>query len=288
MDYAGFLKAVERGQTPPVALLHGPDPFLLEDAVTRVTRALFPDGLDPSLLRETFDTKDAGAESIVRSALTLPWGSTRRLVVVKGLEGIGAKQGEALAAYLRSPNPSTVLLLLAAQSLASSHWLMNAMPTACIVPVPPPAGRQLVGWLRSRARTDGFELDEDAAGLLVELSGNDLAFEDGIRLRDGDDLESSPVGEGVDHGGRDDIFDGRLLGEILEDRDGDGLHVRRQVPANRVAATAGEQAEQDGSHARRPTTSHCRRPLAWAHVSPASRCSRGGRGPRPPSRPGAR
>jgi len=174
VDYAGFLKVVERGQTPPVALLHGPELFLLEDAVTRVARALFRDGLDLSLLRETFDAKDAGAESIVRSALTLPWGSTRRLVVVKGLEGIGAKQGEALAAYLRSPNPSTVLLLLAAQSLASSHWLMNAMPAACVVPVPPPTGRQLVGWLRSRAGMDGLELDEDAAGLLVELSGNDL------------------------------------------------------------------------------------------------------------------
>ncbi len=151
MDYAGFLKVVERGQTPPVALLHGPELFLLEDAVTRVARALFPDGLDLSLLRETFDAKDAGAESIVRSALTLPWGSTRRLVVVKGLEGIGAKQGEALAAYLRSPNPSTVLLLLAAQSLASSHWLMNAMPAACVVPVPPPTGRQLRRAVRQRS-----------------------------------------------------------------------------------------------------------------------------------------
>jgi len=213
VDYAGFLKAAERGQAPPVVLLHGPEPLLLEDAVTRVTRALFPEAMqgepqdvagpgprrprranlaDLSLLRETFDTREAGAEHIVESALMLPWASTRRLVVVRGAEGLGAKQGEALAAYLRSPNPSTVLLMLAAQSLASSHWLMNAVPGTCIVPVPPPTGRQLIGWLSNRARAEGLELDEEAAGLLVELSGNDL-----IQLRG--EVEKAALAGGPDN-----------------------------------------------------------------------------------------
>lgn len=174
MDYAGFLKAVERGQLPSVVLLHGTESLLLEDAVAGVARALYPGVADLRLLRETFDAKDAGAESIVQSAQTLPWGAATRLVVVKGVEGLGAKAGEALAAYLRSPNPSTVLLLLAAQSLPSSHWLVNAVPAPCIVPVSPPTGRQLTGWLTSRARADGCELDEDAADLLVELGGDDL------------------------------------------------------------------------------------------------------------------
>ena len=42
------------------------------------------------------------------------------------------------------------------------------------MPVLAPAGRQLVGWLVARARTDGFELGESAASLLAELSGGDL------------------------------------------------------------------------------------------------------------------
>lgn len=174
MDYASFVKAADRGQTPPVTLLHGGEPFLIEDAVARVTRPLFPAGADLSLLRETFDARDAGAESIVQSALVLPWSGDRRLVIAKGVEGLAAKPGEPLAAYVRSPNPFTVLLLLAAQSLPASHWLMSVVPTACIVLALPPAGRQLVAWLTARARSDGFELAEDAADLLVELSGNDL------------------------------------------------------------------------------------------------------------------
>jgi DNA polymerase-3 subunit delta len=175
VDYAGFLKTVERGQIPPVVLLHGTELLLLEDAVAGVTRALFTEGTDVSLLRETFDAKDADPESVVRSALVLPWGSTRRLVVAKGIEALSAKQGEPMAAYVREPNPSTVLLIVAVQALSGSHWLTQAVSAAATVSVQAPIGRQLIAWLHARARTDGFELDEDAAQLLVELSGNDLA-----------------------------------------------------------------------------------------------------------------
>jgi len=174
VDHASFLKAVERGQVPPVALLHGPEPFLLEDTVALVTRALFPDPVELDLQRETLDAKEVGADAIVGAALLLPWTGSRRLVVVKGADGIAARQAEPLAAYIRSPNPSTVLLLVAPQLLGPSHWLMNAVPGPQIVPVPPPAAGQLVGWLRGRARSEGFELAEDAAQLLVELSGSDL------------------------------------------------------------------------------------------------------------------
>lgn len=175
MDYAGFLRAVDAGQAPPVALLHGPEPFLLDDAVARFSRALFPDPSALSLSREVFEAREAGAEAIVQSALMLPWTGSRRLVVVRGVGGLSAKQGEPLAAYLKSPNPSTVLLLLAAAALEGSHWLLKALPPAAIVSALPPVGRQLVSWLSARAQADGFDLGEEAAMLLVELSGDDLA-----------------------------------------------------------------------------------------------------------------
>jgi DNA polymerase-3 subunit delta len=189
VDYASFLRAVERGQAPAVALLHGPEPFLIEDAVARITRALFPDvapgeaeagraapaaAPDLALLRETFDARDADVESVVASALMLPWTSARRLVVVKGVEALAAKRSEPLIAFLRAPNPSTVLLLLAGQLLIPSHWLLGALPSAAVVPVVAPVGSHLVAWLRDRARADGIGLDEAAATLLVDLSGSDL------------------------------------------------------------------------------------------------------------------
>jgi DNA polymerase-3 subunit delta len=174
VDYGGLLRAAAAGRTPPVVLLHGAEPVLLEDAVAAVSRALFPDPGAAALSREVLDAKEAGAETIVRSALTLPFLGGRRLVIVRGVDALAAKPGEPLAAYAGAPNPSTVLLLLAGAELAPGHWLIRAVPAAAVVALPRPTGRALVGWLRTRAVSEGYELGEDAAALLVELVGEDL------------------------------------------------------------------------------------------------------------------
>ncbi|HET7874092.1 MAG TPA: DNA polymerase III subunit delta [Methylomirabilota bacterium] len=174
MDYATFLRAADAGQMPPVALLHGAEPFLLEEAVARATRGLFPGQTDPVLAREVLEARDVGADAIVQAALTLPWTGARRLVVARGVQQLPAKQAEPLVAYARFPNPSTALLLLADQVLEASHWCLKALPPAAVVAATPPSGPQLVSWLVSRAHGDGLELSEEAAALLVELCGDDL------------------------------------------------------------------------------------------------------------------
>jgi len=175
VQYAAWLQGLTRGQVAPVVLLHGPEPFLIEEALAGLTRVVCS---DPGLLamsREVLEAREAGAEGIVRAAETLPWGTPRRLVVARGVETLGAKQAEPLVEYLRAPNPATVLALAVSQSLASSHWLRSAVPAAAAVEIPELAGRALAGWLRSRASAEGLELADDAAQLLIAMVGDDPA-----------------------------------------------------------------------------------------------------------------
>ncbi len=175
MQYAAWLQGLTRGQVAPVVLLHGPEPFLIEEALAGLTRVVCS---DPGLLamsREVLEAREAGAEGIVRAAETLPWGTPRRLVVARGVEALGAKQAEPLVEYLRAPNPATVLALAVSQPLASSHWLRSAVPAAAAVEIPELAGRALAGWLRSRASAEGLELADDAAQLLIAMVGDDPA-----------------------------------------------------------------------------------------------------------------
>lgn len=174
MDYAGFLRDVERGRVPPIVLLHGGEPRLLDEALAKITGALFS---DPSLLalnREVFDGAETAGEDVVRSALTLPLLAAARLVVVKDAQALPAKTGDALVEYCRDPSPYARLVFLASEPLAPSHWLLKALPPASVVEVRGLAGRALVSWLQARAREEGADLTEGAAQLLVRWAGEDL------------------------------------------------------------------------------------------------------------------
>ncbi len=196
MQYGSWLRAAEAGRVAPVTLLHGAEPFLIDEAIGRVTRALIPDAAELVMSRDVLEAREAGPEGIVRAAQTFPWGAARRVVVARGVEALGPKQAEPLVEYLGQPNPTTALLLPVPQPLASSHWLLKAVAAAAapaagkpgsgepasgepasfsIVEVPRLSGRSLFGWLRAHAASGGLELAEDAAQLLVTFVGEEPA-----------------------------------------------------------------------------------------------------------------
>jgi DNA polymerase-3 subunit delta len=183
VEYTTFLQAADRGQPPALALLHGTDEQLLDDGLELVARALFADASERALGREVLDGDAVSVETVVRSAMTLPFMTRRRLVVVRRAQALSAKGGEALAAYARDPNPATCLLLLADESLAASrerradHWLLATLPPAAVVALPLRRGRALEDWLRQRAAAEGLTVSDEAARLLVQWVG-----EDGARL----------------------------------------------------------------------------------------------------------
>lgn len=175
MDYAGFLREVRGDHLPPVALLHGPEPRLLDEALGHVSRALFPDPAVLPLNREVLDADETTVETVVRSALTLPCLATWRLVVVKRAQALAAKGATTLADYLEHPNPSARLVFLSSEPLPAAHWLVKALPPAAVIPVPRLTGRSLISWLQDAARAEGYELTEAAAQLLARWTGEDLS-----------------------------------------------------------------------------------------------------------------
>ena len=180
MDYAAFLQAAGRGQPPPVALLHGPDPQLLDDALAAATRGLFREPGEAALGREIFEGAEVSVDDVVRAASTLPFMSAMRLVAVRRCQALSAKGADTLAAYARDPNPSTALLLLADESLSASrdrrdHWLLGSVPAGSAVSLAMRDGRSAEAWLRQRAATEGLTVSEEAARLLVQWVGDDGA-----------------------------------------------------------------------------------------------------------------
>lgn len=111
----------------PVHLVHGDDPILRADAV----RALIAELLgadDPSLALEEFTlaakgggegeaTEETDTGSMVAAALlsaaTPPFGTDRRVIVIREVGALVSADVAALARYLEDPMPTTVLVLVA-------------------------------------------------------------------------------------------------------------------------------------------------------------------------------
>ncbi len=212
MDYVALLREIERHAPPPVALLHGNDALLADDAVRLLSRVLFPDPAMAALDREVLDARETTADAIVRSAETFPFVSPRRLVVARNVDALPAKGADRLVAYLAGPSATTCLLLLASEALGtdrsrqSEHWLLRAVPADAVVGLAPLRGAALERSLRQRAQIDGLEVTDEAARLLIDLVGEDL---------------------------------GRLLGEAHKSALAGGPENRR-VGASQVAAVVGE------------------------------------------------
>src|SRR5688572_9136741 len=136
------MQAAGGGRPPALALLHGGDAQLLDDALAAATRGLVPDTTQVALGREVLEGAEVTGDTVVRAASTLPFMTAMRLVAVRRAQALPPKSAEALAAYGRDPNPSTALLLLADEPLGASrhrrtdHWLLQAMPAAVVVTLP--------------------------------------------------------------------------------------------------------------------------------------------------------
>ncbi|MCJ7653087.1 MAG: DNA polymerase III subunit delta [Actinobacteria bacterium] len=95
-----------------VYLLYGDEELLMEEALKRL-RELLSSEVDPDFNIEVLDASEVGVEHVIDSAETVPLMSPRRLVIAKEVDKLSRKEQVRLAEYIGSPNPATVLVLVA-------------------------------------------------------------------------------------------------------------------------------------------------------------------------------
>jgi DNA polymerase-3 subunit delta len=153
------------------AYLLAGEPFLADEALDKIRRS---ESTDP-LSEVAFDPSTEAAE-LLEALETASLLGDRRLVVIRDAQDLKKEHAEALSAYLESPSPSSVLVLVA----AGRTKLDAAVRTnGSVVALEAPKGRRLISWLRDRARARGLKLDEKSAWALVDAVGNELRDLDG-------------------------------------------------------------------------------------------------------------
>ncbi|MDP9068312.1 MAG: DNA polymerase III subunit delta [Actinomycetota bacterium] len=148
-----------------VYLLSG-EPYLAEEALEKIRREHSTDPLSEMAL----DAAAPGA-ALMEAVGTASLLGGRRLVVIRDAQDLKKEQTDALATYLQSPSPDTVLVLVASGKTKLDAAVKSA---GVVVPLDAPKGRRLVTWLRQRAVERQIKLDDRGGWALVDAIGPEL------------------------------------------------------------------------------------------------------------------
>jgi DNA polymerase III subunit delta len=151
--------------TSPVYVLAGEE-FLVDEALDRVRSE---EGTDP-LSEATFDP-EASAPELLTALETPSLLGGRRLVVINDAHDLVKEQVEALTAYLESPSPHSVLVLVSPGRTKLDAAVRKA---GALITLEAPKGRRLVVWIRERGTAHKLRLDDRACWALIDVVGSEL------------------------------------------------------------------------------------------------------------------
>lgn len=152
----------------PVYLLTGTDRPKVGRALQRLRTRVGEDAV------EHLDVPPATGDDAVAACNSLGFfAAEARLVIVGPVDKWKAADVKAVAAYLESPAPATVLALVAAELKADSPLGKAVAKTGQVLAYSVPK-RNLQGWVAEQFTAAGARAERDACAALVQLVGEDL------------------------------------------------------------------------------------------------------------------
>lgn len=172
--------------TPTVYLLHGDDPFAIQQFLQDLLAKMGDPGT-AELNTTRLDGSTASETDLQNTALALPFLSDRRLVILTNpLAKLTAKAAqERFIRLLESLPPTTALVLVVTdhhsyrgwETLHPAHWLLQwaqKHPEQVLIrALPLPPLDEMPGWIQRLVKARGGEIEPRAAAALTENLGND-------------------------------------------------------------------------------------------------------------------
>ncbi len=168
----GKSPARPRGEKPTLIYgVFGPDLYQREGFLHRLKKEVLPPG--DNLNFESYPAGEGLAEGL-NAARTLPFGAARKLVLIRNLEKLSEDEIPQLENYLSHPSSSTILVLEGNKASAKLKKLLAQAGE--LVEAEPIKESQVPDWLMNKAREAGRGLSREAAQVIAERVGSDLAL----------------------------------------------------------------------------------------------------------------
>ncbi len=193
-------------------LISGDEPLLSDEAADLIRAAARKAGYDERIV--AFVDRFFDWEELRGNTQALSLFATRRLFELRMPSGKPDKGAELLQALANSPPPDVMTLVITDKldrKASDAPWIRAAEQNGVWVTVRPVETAALPGWLRTRAKTFGAEIEPEAAQLVVDrVEGNLLAARQELEklslLADGKPIDAALVLQAVGNSARFDVF----------------------------------------------------------------------------------
>ncbi len=159
----------------PIYFFFGEDSFTISSAIKLIEKKTAP------LLTTDFDKETVNVEkkdsivSLIDLAYAFPFGSEKKLLIVKGFENYSDKK--KFVKYIESPSETTILIIVnnnkvniasePFKSLKKNNYIFEAKELK---------GVELENWTKKRAKQLKLNVDNEGVKMLIEIVGEDKSL----------------------------------------------------------------------------------------------------------------
>jgi DNA polymerase-3 subunit delta len=174
----------------PVYLVKSDDPSLLSQASRSLVQSLVGSRVAEMVIEEIGD--DADLSTVLDACQTPAFLTDRRVVIVRNAGRFRADEVDPLIAYLKTPMPTTALVLLGGGGAIPTRLVKAIKEHGHVTDASAPTGKGRQAWLNDRRKKAPVKLDRQATDLVADRLSDEFAQLEGVL-----DALASAYGEGA-------------------------------------------------------------------------------------------
>ncbi|OGQ06536.1 MAG: DNA polymerase III subunit delta [Deltaproteobacteria bacterium RIFCSPLOWO2_12_FULL_40_28] len=154
----------------PVYILIGEDSYLISRELKKI-KAKLPQNYDKKL----FSAKEVEVSTMVNACHDLSLFSELKWIIVSDIDKLKKEELDIFLEYFKNPNPQTILVFITPKIDKRLKAWIYAKEQGWIIELKPPYANQMVSWILMEAKHLNITLSLEAAEVLVDIFGNQLA-----------------------------------------------------------------------------------------------------------------
>ena len=159
----------------PIYFFFGEDSFTISSAIKIVEKKVAP-LLTTDFDKETVNVeKKASIASLIDLAYAFPFGSEKKLLIVKGFENYSDKK--KFVNYIENPSETTILIIVNNNKInIASEPFKSLKKNNYIFEAKELKGVELENWTKKRAKQLKLNVDTEGVKMLIEIVGEDKSL----------------------------------------------------------------------------------------------------------------